>query len=368
MGYTKATQFLYTKRGVYYFSRRVPSDLQGHYRGPRIALSLKTKSLRVAQTRSAALSSKLDEDWLTLRWRSSNDPFNRFLREGVSTTANNSFAPLLSEAKEIYLKAKATGRSITFEQAAERSVGCLTQLHGDRPIDLYTRSDVNELRDALLERGLQTSSVRRTLNSVRAIVNFVCLELGLPEVSSFSGVYLGESDGQSSSKRQPIAVPDIRRVQQACVQMDDEARWLIALISDTGMRLAEATGLMKEDVVLDAKYPHIALRPHPWRRLKTKGSERVVPLVGSSLWAARQAVQGSHLLFLFPKYCSERECKANSASGALNKWLSPRLPDGCVVHSFRHSMRDRLAVSKDTTPSSPSSLIRFHSLKYCQGE
>ena len=33
---------------------------------------------------------------------------------------------------------------------------------------------------------------------------------------------------------------------------------------------------------------------------------------------------------------------ANSASAAINKWLKPRVPDNCVIHSFRHSMRDRL--------------------------
>ena len=25
-----------------------------------------------------------------------------------------------------------------------------------------------------------------------------------------------------------------------------------------------------------------------------------------------------------------------------NKWLKPRVPEGCVIHSFRHSLRDRL--------------------------
>ena len=30
------------------------------------------------------------------------------------------------------------------------------------------------------------------------------------------------------------------------------------------------------------------------------------------------------------------------ASAAINKWLKPRTPKGCVVHSFRHSLRDRL--------------------------
>lgn len=221
MRQSKAAPFTYTKRGVYYFSRRIPSDLQSHYKNVRIVLSLKTKSLRTAQSRAASLSAKLDEDWATLRWRSSNDPFSRFLREHRAAETNNSTAPLLSEAKEIYLKAKGTGRSVTFRQAAERAVGYLIQLHDDRPLDLYTRSDVNQLRDALLERGLQVSSVRRTLNSVRAIVNFVCLEQGLPEVPSFSSVYLGDSNTPAPRRRKPIPTEDVRRIQSTCKQMSE---------------------------------------------------------------------------------------------------------------------------------------------------
>ena len=109
------------------------------------------------------------------------------------------------------------------------------------------------------------------------------------------------------------------------------------------MRLSEAAGLAREDIVLDADIPHVIIRPHPWRRLKTKGSERTLPLVGCSLWAAKRAVEASqHSPYLFPRYCNDKGCKANSASAALNKWLKPRVPDGCVIHSFQHSLRDHL--------------------------
>ena len=43
---------------------------------------------------------------------------------------------------------------------------------------------------------------------------------------------------------------------------------------------------------MDADIPHVIIRPHPWRRLKTKGSERTLPLIGCSLWAAERAVAG----------------------------------------------------------------------------
>ena len=46
-----------------------------------------------------------------------------------------------------------------------------------------------------------------------------------------------------SKKRVSIPVDTvIRRIQQSCLEHDDDMRWLIALISDTGMRLAEAAG------------------------------------------------------------------------------------------------------------------------------
>ena len=46
--------------------------------------------------------------------------------------------------------------------------------------------------------------------------------------------------------------------------------------------------------------------------------------------------------FDFPRQFNEQTHNSNSASAALNKWPRNHAPKGCVVHSFRHSMRDRL--------------------------
>jgi integrase len=45
------------------------------------------------------------------------------------------------------------------------------------------------------------------------------------------------------------------KVQSLCKEIDDDMRWLIALISDTGMRLGEAAGLLKEDIKLHERIP-----------------------------------------------------------------------------------------------------------------
>ena len=66
-------------------------------------------------------------------------------------------------------------------------------------------------------------------------------------------------------------------------------------------------------------------------------------MVGEALWAASRAIEvASGSNFLFPGYNRGSTSNANSASAAINKWLKPRVPAGCVIHSFRHSMRDRL--------------------------
>jgi integrase len=136
---------------------------------------------------------------------------------------------------------------------------------------------------------------------------------------------------------------DIRKVQSLCKDIDDEIRWLIALISDTGMRLGEAAGLLKEDIKVNEPISHIDLKPHRWRSLKTKGSQRLIPLTKEALWASKRILEANNdSNFAFPHYCSETGCKANSASGGLNKWLHQYVPDNSVIHSFRYSLRDRL--------------------------
>ena len=76
--------------------------------------------------------------------------------------------------------------------------------------------------------------------------------------------------------------------------------------------------------------------------IKTVSSKRTVPLVGASLWSAKRIVSNATSGFAFPRYCSPKGHKADSASNALNKWMRPHVQKGGVIHSFRHSMRDRL--------------------------
>ena len=130
--------------------------------------------------------------------------------------------------------------------------------------------------------------------------------------NAFARTYMPEEEKQ---KRLAIPLDVIRQIQFDCKKADDDRRWLVSLLSDSGMRLGEAAGLAKEDINLDEDIPYVDLKPHPWRTLKTSGSKRHIPLIGEALWAVNQAMVSSDSPYLFPRYVRKGFCNANSASG-----------------------------------------------------
>ena len=75
----------------------------------------------------------------------------------------------------------------------------------------------------------------------------------------------------------------LTQLQSTCRNLDDEPRLLIALISDTGMRLSEACGLQTSNINLNTDTPQINLIEHPWQGLKTNSSPWQIPMVGTKL-------------------------------------------------------------------------------------
>lgn len=355
MAYDKSVPHSFTKNGIYYFERRVPNDLHRHYQCHKITYSLRTRSAHAAASRASRAAQQLDEYWYHLRIRDRDLPGKHLLRLQQSVGIGvNSHHPMpvpeygsvkLSEAVAVYLKLKGQDRPVTFHRAAERSCGYVIDACGDKGLLAYTRSDATRFRDALIDRGLTGSSITRIFGTVRSVVNFAASEIGITMTNPFTGVYYDRRLGVKERATLPEDV--IRSVQRECLAIDDDLRWLVALLSDTGLRLAEAAGLLREDIVLSCDLPHVVVREHPWRRLKTTGSSREVPLVGAALWSAERILaQSTESPFAFPRYNRSGDIKANAASAALNKWMKPMVPERCTMHSFRHSLRDRLRATE----------------------
>jgi integrase len=151
--------------------------------------------------------------------------------------------------------------------------------------------------------------------------------------------------------------------------INPEARGLLYLLAESGLRLSEACNLNERTIVLEHQYPHVIVDDEE-REVKTLQSKRQVPLVGVALLAMR----------LFPKGFDRYRDKADSFSGFANKVLKERKMrlSGESVYSLRHMFKDRLrdagatddmmkelmghAVDRSSDYGSGNSLARKHGL------
>lgn len=118
-------------------------------------------------------------------------------------------------------------------------------------------------------------------------------------------------------------------------ELNAEARRIIYLIVETGLRLSEACALTHKTIHLVAPIPYVEVADDD-RELKTPGSARLIPLVGVALLAMRKQPDG------FPRYRD----KADALSAVVNQVLTEKelRPGGKkqTLYSLRHTLVDRL--------------------------
>ena len=170
------------------------------------------------------------------------------------TVASDTFS--LTDALALYHRLKGAGKTKLFFESSERSIRYLIECLGHDSLTSLEVSDAGRFRDYLFERGMSSSSVKRVFSSVRAVINLAVMENGLSTTNVFSGTFI--PDDEVKKKRLPIPINDLIKIQKECMALNEEPRWLIALISDTGMRLSEACGLQACDIHIDGD-THISI-------------------------------------------------------------------------------------------------------------
>ena len=134
-----STRYLYQRGGVFYFQRDVPVDLRHHYPNKKVAFSLRTRSLSLAQRGAASIATKLDADWFSLRINSMS---NESMKQ--QSTGSNDHSPSMTEALQIYLHLKAGQKPQTFAIGATRNADYLVEVIGNKPLGAYTTIDAGK--------------------------------------------------------------------------------------------------------------------------------------------------------------------------------------------------------------------------------
>lgn len=243
----------------------------------------------------------------------------------------------LSDAKEHYLKQRTVdGKTLNTVNASFRLV---TGALGNKPIEAYRRREISQVIDDARKSGLKTATIKRQLGTVRAAVNELIRDEELDIKNPFVDFKI-KGLGEDAQKRASLNMEQLERLRSYVRATDTTTADILGMLVDTGARVSEIAGLMREDVKLDVEVPYVFIRKNSLRPLKTKESQRRVPLVGDALFAAKRALKKTNSIYLFPRYMSDNGYKGDAASAALR--VATRKLKCLTPHSLRHTMRTRL--------------------------
>ena len=227
---------------------------------------------------------------------------------------------------------------LTHEDAIEYSEWWRGRVVDDKVGAKTANKDIGQL-----SRMLKDMSIRRRLN--------------LPDI--FKGLHLRNETEKSRSPYDAAFIQN-RFLGGALAGLNEDARFVLYVMIETGLRLSEIVNLRENTIMLDAPIPYVRIVADG-RRLKTDDSEREIPLTGVALKALSAMPQG------FPKYRD----RATVLSATVNKYLMEnglRPTKDHSAYSLRHSFRDRL-VAVETPDSLIDSLMghKTYKPKYGKG-
>lgn len=236
------------------------------------------------------------------------------------------------------LASKSERQKIKWRTPKESALEIFVDLVGNRPISSLTRADALKLRsywqDRVVAGEVEIGTANKCIGHISTMFRAIneSKQLNLPAI--FERVRIrGGKDGQRVAFAAAFVQERIL-ADRAFDTLNPEARRVIYLIAETGVRLSEAINLTRTTIRLNAPIPHIAVMPEG-RHIKTDQSKREIPLVGVALMAMRAQPEG------FPRYRD----KPDVLSALVNKALDARglRPEpGQSLYSLRHTFEDRL--------------------------
>lgn len=224
-------------------------------------------------------------------------------------------------------------------QPAWQSVKRLVLVAGDKTVDQYNRLDARSFVNSY-DGSVRTTTIRRRLNSICAILNYAYYEYDIEKRNPFARITI-KGEGKDSVARQPFSVAELKQLYSASLSFGG-IRLILPILGETGCRLSEVLGLSKYDIHREGDYYVLHIHENLCRGLKTTGSDRQIPLVSSyAVEALEKLLADTHTDYLFPTYAYDGLIRNLTASATLAKYLKNNF-DGKTAHCLRHSMRDRL--------------------------
>lgn len=383
-------RYLLNRNGCYFYDRRVPRNLADFDMRERVRLSLNTKCKKTAIKKMAAFNDNLERYWNDLyenKETHSKSKYKQLVREAKQLDFAYVPANLILELPFIELiervlsvRANIDGKikveavlgsteveTINLSEALKRfwdyskptllnknddqqrkwknprikAVNNFISQVGNKAINDITNLDLIKFRDWWLERmktdNIKADTVNKDFTHLKGILETVStheqIDMDIDKV--FKKIHIKEERQGTRSAYSTEFIQEKILNPENLKTLDEEAKNVLFVCANTGARPIEIVNLIMEDIILDEPIPYIHIRPRQGYSLKTRESERKIPLIGLGLQTFNAYPTG------FSKYHG----KSDKLTSTINKWLSKnnlRPTQKHSLYSLRHSFQDRL--------------------------
>ena len=271
----------------------------------------------------------------------------------------------LQRISEASLAGKSESQSKRWRTPKETALATFIDVvGGDRPMSAVTRVDVLSFRQHLQDRVVGGEIEIDTANKIIGHVAGMFATINDVNQYGLPAIFIKARISGGKDKQRVAFDPNFVQKQILAEGLFDdlnaEARGIIYVVAEIGLRPSEACNLDRTTIRLEHAVPHVQVRPDG-RQMKTDDSWRDIPLVGVALKVMRQHPDG------FPRYRD----RADSLSALVNKaFVSRKLrPEpGQSFYSLRHTFEDRMT-AVETPEKVVAALMghKWHRPRYGKG-
>ncbi len=394
---TRETRYLQTKRGIWYYCRRVPIAFRQFDNRNYSRTSLKTRSIVVARSRRDAHERADENYWaamlglcsepqenpgaflnlITRRYEmeklqavhkpanEANSRDSHFLQSALEemiklVQLSKSYSPhhepppaRISEAFELYCEKIAFRELVNKSENQKRrwylsrktSLNNFISVVGDKYLSAISREDALKFYGWWASR-LSPKRGAKIFSSNAGNRDLGAMRKFYAEYHIYFGLEDKPNPFRSLSFRAPIVKDKRPPFEDEWVRekflssgslkfLPEESRYILYALIETGCRPSEITNLRRSNIIISTESPFLKIRPGPRRELKSPSSVRDIPLIGIALEVFLRYPDG------FPTYRDKSERASQHLLKALRaRQLMPSHQH--VIYSFRHSFERRM--------------------------
>ena len=207
---------------------------------------------------------------------------------------------------------------------------------GDKSIVSLLRSDILKFKtwcSTKISHNWSPNTANKQMRFVRDIIGTVAIHHQL-EIDVDS-LFVKTRFQDIPNSRPPFEANYVQNtLLPSLTALNIRDRMVVYAMADTGAREVEIFGLHPEDITIDAEVPFIWIRPREGYRLKTRTSERKIPLVGKALEAFQKFPNGFEQI-------GNPDTFSTIANNYLKNHNLKPTPQH-TIYSLRHTFKDRL--------------------------